>query len=179
MTSSQKKSQSINKSLLSVLILGLIVLIWVGIRIITPDIPTIFAGTRPELLGVQSGKLATCPSSPNCVSSQSQDEQHYIQPLAYQGNPQQALAALEAIISTQPGVNIIQKNDDYLYAEFTSRWMGFVDDVEFFLNRDAEVIEVRSASRLGESDLGVNRNRIEFIREQLASGNSQLNSSLN
>jgi uncharacterized protein (DUF1499 family) len=169
MTTTQKKLKPINLSLLSGLILGLVVLIWVGMRIIAPDIPTIFAGTRPDNLGIQSGSLASCPLTPNCVSSQSQDEEHYIQPLTYLGEPEQKLADIEAIIATQPRAKIIHKSDDYLYAEFTSPWMGFVDDVEFYLNQDEEVIELRSASRLGESDLGVNRQRIESLREQLNS----------
>jgi uncharacterized protein (DUF1499 family) len=124
-----------------------------------------FSGSRPTNLGVQEGKLADCPSSPNCVSSQSQDADHQIEPLRYEGTTADAIAALKATIESLPRTKIIQVSDNYLYAEFTSALMGFVDDVEFYVNPSKSVIEVRSASRLGESDLGVNRQRIEEIRK--------------
>jgi uncharacterized protein (DUF1499 family) len=148
------------------ILLLLIVLIWLGIRIALPNTPTIFAGTRPSNLGIQSGMLASCPPTPNCVSSQSQYLEHYIKPLTYSGNPQQAFANLKQIIQDRERANLIGDTDNYIYAEFTSKWMGFVDDVEFYLNENAGEIDIRSASRLGESDLGVNRQRIEKIRNQ-------------
>jgi uncharacterized protein (DUF1499 family) len=123
-----------------------------------------FSGSRPTNLGVTDGKLAACPSSPNCVSSQSQDTEHQIEPLRYEGTAAKAIAKLKTTIAALPRTEIIQTTDDYLYVEFTSALMGFVDDVEFYVNPDQPVIEVRSASRLGESDLGVNRQRLEAIR---------------
>lgn len=149
------------------ILLLFIIVIWLGIRIALPNSPTIFTGTRPINLGVQSGILASCPPTPNCISSQSQDIEHYIKPLTYSGNPQQAFANLKQTVQNQERANLIGDTDNYFYAEFTSKWMGFVDDVEFYLNEDAGEIDVRSASRLGESDLGVNRQRIENIRTQL------------
>ncbi len=127
----------------------------------------IFAGTIPTNIGVESGKLAPCPTSPNCVSSQSQDAEHKIDPLTYKGSPQEAIPNLKTTIQNMERTKIIEETDNYLYAEFTSKLMGFVDDVEFFVDESANVIQVRSASRLGESDLGVNRQRIETIRGQL------------
>jgi uncharacterized protein (DUF1499 family) len=127
-----------------------------------------FAGTRPTNIGVTDGKLLACPSSPNCVSSQSNDAEHKIAPLTYTGDPAKALADLKAVIASMPSTKVITADGNYLYAEFTSALMGYVDDVEFYLNADKSIIEVRSASRLGESDLGVNRDRIESIRAQLA-----------
>ncbi|MBE9006689.1 DUF1499 domain-containing protein [Fortiea sp. LEGE XX443] len=124
----------------------------------------IFAGKRPNNLGVHDGKLAACPNSPNCVSSQSTDAVHQIAPLTFNTSPEQAIANLKSIIQSLPRTTIIAENQDYLYAEFKSGLMGFVDDVEFYLDRHANVIQVRSASRLGQSDLGVNRQRIETIR---------------
>jgi uncharacterized protein (DUF1499 family) len=124
----------------------------------------IFSGKRPNNLGVNNGKLAPCPSSPNCVSSQSTDAQHQIAPLTFTTNPQQAIANLKNIIQSLPRTKIITETEDYMYAEFKSALMGFVDDVEFYLDSQANVIHVRSASRLGQSDLGVNRQRIETIR---------------
>lgn len=128
---------------------------------------SLFAGKRPNNLGVRDGKLAPCPSSPNCVSSQSEDAGHKIEPLTYKSTPQVALAQLKQAIQSLPRTKIITETPNYLYAEFTSAIMGFVDDVEFYLDEDAKVIHLRSASRLGQSDLGVNRKRIETIRAKL------------
>lgn len=131
----------------------------------------IFAGNRPNNLGVNNGKLAPCPNSPNCVSSQSSDVGHSIAPLSYSSTPEQAIAKLKSVIESLPRTKIITESNDYLYAEFKSALMGFVDDVEFYLDPKANVIQVRSASRLGQSDLGVNRKRIETIRAKLAEVN--------
>ncbi|MBD2293431.1 DUF1499 domain-containing protein [Anabaena sphaerica FACHB-251] len=124
----------------------------------------IFAGTRPNNLGVKDGRLAPCPSSPNCVSSQSTDSLHQIPPLSFTSTAEQALSQLKGIIQSLPRTKIITEAEDYLYAEFKSALMGFVDDVEFYLDSQAKVIHLRSASRLGYGDLGVNRQRIETIR---------------
>jgi uncharacterized protein (DUF1499 family) len=129
-----------------------------------------FSGTRPNNLGVKDGKLAACPNTPNCVSSQSpaSDQEHYIAPLSYSGDAMAAMANLKSVIEGMERTAIITESENYLYAEFTSALMGFVDDVEFFLDQEAGVIHVRSASRLGQSDLGVNRKRVEAIRSKLA-----------
>jgi len=127
----------------------------------------IFAGKRPSNLGVRDRKLAPCPNSPNCVSSQSTDAVHKIAPLTYTSSPEQALADIKSIIQSLPRTKIISETEDYLYAEFKSAMMGFMDDVEFYLDRNDNIIHVRSASRLGQSDLGVNRNRVETIRTKL------------
>ncbi|MEH2293096.1 DUF1499 domain-containing protein [Nostoc sp.] len=127
----------------------------------------VFAGKPPNNLGVNKGKLASCPNSPNCVSSQSADASHKILPLTFTSTPQEAIANLKKIIQSLPRTKIITESKDYLYAEFKSALLGFVDDVEFYLDRNANIIQVRSASRLGESDLGVNRQRIETIRAKL------------
>jgi len=129
-----------------------------------------FSGTRPDNLGVKEGKLASCPDSPNCVSSQSpkSDEEHHIEPLTYSSSPSEAMEKLKSVIQTMERTNIVTEDKTYLYAEFASSLMGFVDDVEFYLDESNGVIHVRSASRLGQSDLGVNRKRIEVIREQFA-----------
>ncbi len=121
-----------------------------------------FSGSRPNNLGVKDGKLAPCPGTPNCVSSQSEDPQFKIDPL-----PPATIADLKTIVANMERTTIIEETDNYLYAEFKSKLMGYVDDVEFYLDSDANVIQVRSASRLGKSDLGVNRKRIEEIRSQL------------
>ena len=121
-----------------------------------------FSGTRPTNLGVKSGNLADCPSSPNCVNSQSTNPQSQIDPL-----PLVSISDLKKVIETMERTTIIKATDSYLYAEFKSKLMGYVDDVEFYLDPAANVIQVRSASRLGQSDLGVNRQRIATIRQKL------------
>ncbi|WP_373541743.1 DUF1499 domain-containing protein [Chamaesiphon sp.] len=130
----------------------------------------IFAGSPPTNLGVNNGKLATCPTTPNCVSSQapSSDTQHAIAPLAMSGDVPTTMATLKTVIQAMPRTNIVKETTNYLYVEFASKLMRFVDDVEFYLDDDPKMIQVRSASRLGESDLGVNRQRIEEIRSKLA-----------
>jgi uncharacterized protein (DUF1499 family) len=127
-----------------------------------------FAGKRPTNIGVQpSGKLAPCPDTPNCVNSQSQNAPHKIEPLTYNSTPAEAMANLKQVVQSLERTKIITETGNYLYAEFASQLMGFVDDVEFLLDESAHVIHVRSASRLGKGDLGVNRKRIETIRAKL------------
>lgn len=122
-------------------------------------------GVRPSNLGVRDGKLAPCPSTPNCVSSQSSDREHVVEPLRYSTTSQEAMAKLKMIIREMPRAVMVTETDNYLHVEFTSLLFRFVDDVEFSLDDVARLIHVRSASRLGKSDLGVNRKRIEAIRE--------------
>jgi uncharacterized protein (DUF1499 family) len=119
------------------------------------------AGEPPQNIGVQEGTLTACPDSPNCVSSFETDEEHGIAPLT--GNLEQIGSILQGLDQA----NIVSASDNYLYAEFTSSLMGYVDDVEFMYNEVAGVTHVRSASRLGHSDLGANRKRIEAIRAAL------------
>jgi uncharacterized protein (DUF1499 family) len=126
-----------------------------------------FAGKRPDNLGVREGRLAPCPNTPNCVCSYDTDSEHTIAPLKSNSSPEQGIADLKQIIRSMPKTQIIWESDDYICAEFTSKLMGFVDDVEFYVDRGTGLIQVRSASRLGKSDLGVNRKRIEDIRARL------------
>ncbi|WP_370584695.1 DUF1499 domain-containing protein [Oculatella sp. LEGE 06141] len=129
-----------------------------------------FAGQRPTNLGAKDGQFAPCPGTPNCVSSQAaaSDQEHKIESIAYTSSPTQALANLKAVIQEMPRTAIITESGSYIYAEFQSALMGFVDDVEFYLDESARTIHVRSASRLGKSDLGVNRKRIEAIRTRFS-----------
>jgi uncharacterized protein (DUF1499 family) len=131
----------------------------------------IFAGSPPTNIGVDNGRLAACPATPNCVSSQApaSDSQHAISPIAFSSDSSTTMANLKQVIQGMPRTNIVKETNDYLYVEFASKLMGFVDDVEFYLDNDTNTIQVRSASRLGESDLGVNRQRIEEIRSKLSS----------
>ncbi len=135
-------------------------------------------GSAPTDLGVRDGRLKVPARIPNSVSSQAglhadhpMRESASIAPLQLKPGDRDGattLAALKAIVEALPGARIVTSDATYLYAEFTSQWFRFVDDTEFWLDPAAGVIQVRSASRLGESDLGVNRKRIEGIRAQLS-----------
>lgn len=116
--------------------------------------------------GMAHGRFAPCPESPNCVSSMAVDEKHAIAPLSYNTDRNTAYKALLQALSHQPRVTIVKQSNDYLHAEFRSKLFRFVDDVEFYFPKDEAVIHVRSASRAGYSDLGVNRKRVEKIRVQ-------------
>ncbi len=129
----------------------------------------LFSGTRPARLGVTDGKLAPVRTqNSNAVSSFATTEYHRIAPLAAGSDPAATFERLAQIVAGRPGARIITREPNYLYAEFATKWMKFVDDVEFLLDADGHVIHVRSASRLGRNDLGVNRARIEAIRQGLA-----------
>jgi uncharacterized protein (DUF1499 family) len=113
------------------------------------------------------GKLSPCPSTPNCVSSD-ETGSHAIPPLAISGEPEAAWQALIAHIEAQPRFDIKDREPDYLRAEARTRLLRFVDDVEFHLRAGEKQIAMRSASRVGYSDLGTNRRRLESIRQALA-----------
>ena len=117
-------------------------------------------------LGVTEGKLSPCPESPNCVSSQSSDPSHFVEPLAYSDTQPTAKMRLVKIIQSMPRSQIISTTDNYIHVEFTSLIFRFVDDVEFLFDGEQKLIHVRSASRVGYSDLGANRNRVEAIRQK-------------
>lgn len=127
------------------------------------------AGRRPSNLGVSEAGLAPCPSSPNCVSSDATDAAHRVTPLRLAAPPAEAFRTVRELVSRQPRTRIVEERSDYLHAECRSALFGFVDDLELHLRSDDGVIAVRSASRLGYSDLGVNRRRVERLRDTLLS----------
>jgi uncharacterized protein (DUF1499 family) len=122
------------------------------------------AGERPNNLGARGGVLAACPASPNCVSSQADDGKHRIAPLLFSGDPDAAFARLKLVLGRRGDTTILEELPGYLRVEL--RTVLFVDDGEFLLDRSQRVIQLRSASRLGYSDLGKNRSRIEEIRNE-------------
>lgn len=135
----------------------------------------LLAGTAPTDLGVHHGRLKAPATTPNSVSSQAglfrghpMQQQATISPLPLRGTPTEAINRLRALVQAMPGAEVVTERADYLYVRFHSHWLGFVDDAEFWADPQARVIQLRSASRLGESDLGVNRARIERIRAALA-----------
>ena len=117
---------------------------------------------------IDGGQLAPCPASPNCVVSQNADEEHQIEPISYHGDRANAKEALLKVLSVVPRTEVVEQADNYIHAESTSRIFKFVDDVEFYFPEAEPVIQIRSASRVGESDLGVNRRRLEQIRLAMA-----------
>ncbi|MBA3581607.1 MAG: DUF1499 domain-containing protein [Gammaproteobacteria bacterium] len=140
------------------------------------------SGEPPKNIGVRDGLLAACPDTPNCVQSQTKELPSYIEPLVVAVNADiniagadtavadatagaAAITQIASIINSLPRTKIINQTEHYLRAEFTSRLMRYVDDVEFYFDAKKGVLQVRSASRMGHSDMGVNRERIEHIRD--------------
>jgi uncharacterized protein (DUF1499 family) len=117
----------------------------------------------PENLGVRANKLTPCPNNPNCVSSQGQQKAHYISPITYNTGQTVAKEKLVLILQQYASAKIRAQSEDYIHIEFQSRWLRFIDDVEFYFY-PAGIIQIRSASRVGYSDFGVNRQRIEKIK---------------
>jgi uncharacterized protein (DUF1499 family) len=120
--------------------------------------------SRPDNLGITNGMLAPCPTTLNCISSQSTDEWHYTPPLHYTGELSEARKKMVAAIESMDRAVVITEKDDYIHAEYTSRIFRFVDDVELYFDDAHKIIHVRSASRVGYSDHGVNRTRIDQLR---------------
>lgn len=121
------------------------------------------AGDRPKSVGQKNGALVACPPKPNCVCSQSGDQRHMIQPFSFNDSTDAAFARLKHILATIENTSIAAESRNYLMVEFRTR-LGFVDDGEFLLDRERNVIHVRSAARLGYYDFGKNRRRLEEIR---------------
>lgn len=109
--------------------------------------------------------LAPCPSSPNCVSTTAQDQEHAITPFRYEKSRAEAQEALKAVLRSLPRTKLVEEDESYQHYEFTSLLLRFVDDVEFLFDEATKTIHFRSASRTGHSDLGVNRRRMEEIRK--------------
>ena len=137
------------------LLLGLIAIgaIVLGCRMHHPSI-------KPPVGGI----LAPCPSSPNCVCSQDPDSDHQIAPLAFTDTPDAAWIRLKRVVGAFPRTRVVEDRPDYLRAEVTTAILRFVDDVEFLMDGPGRRIQVRSASRVGHSDLGANRRRMEQLR---------------
>ena len=153
--------------------------IWIALAVVAVLLAAragAFAGRAPDNLGVRDGKLKPPSKTPNSVSSQAdlwpdapQRDYARIEPLALKGGDAKAtIARIAAIVAELPGTRIVEQRDDYLYAQFTTALMRFVDDVEFWADPSSGVVHVRSASRVGRKDFGVNRARIENLRSRLA-----------
>ncbi len=118
-------------------------------------------------IGLVEDRLTPCPDSPNCVSSDATDEAHRVAPYLLKAAPAEAWSGLREAVTAEERATVITADDTYLHAEFRSAIFRFVDDTEFHLRPDDGIIAVRSASRVGYGDMGVNRKRVERIRETL------------
>ena len=134
-------------------------------------------GTAPDNLGLRDGKLKAPSNSPNSVSSQAnlwpghpQAETARIAPLPVAGDAAATMARIQAIVQANPGATVIKTESGYLHATFSTRLLKYTDDVEFWFDAAHGEVQVRSASRLGRGDFGVNRARVESIRAQLSAG---------
>jgi uncharacterized protein (DUF1499 family) len=140
-----------------------------SLHVATTGGDSVFSWKRPHSIGVKDGKLAPCKRSPNCVSSQADpaDREHYIAPIAFKGTALEAMAAARKAVESMERATVVRHEGGYLYAEFRSKLMRFVDDVEFAADSRSGLIHVRSASRLGRRDFGVNRARVEALRSRI------------
>jgi uncharacterized protein (DUF1499 family) len=132
-------------------------------------------GTAPADLGVRNGKLKPPSATENSVTSQAalypdHPQRFYsaVAPLPVKGDGPATMARIKSIVEGMAGAKVVKSETDYLYAQFTTQWMKFVDDVEFWFDPANNVIQVRSASRLGQRDMGVNRKRVDAVRAALA-----------
>ena len=151
---------------------GLYILLAVIVLALVAAQVGLLSGQRPGDIGVKNGRLKPPSSSRNSVSSQAaltpdhpQRAYASIKPLPFKaGGAAASMKTLAAVLDTMPGVTIVEQRPEYLYAQAQTRWLKFVDDVEFWANPASGVIERRSASRLGREDFGVNRQRMEAVR---------------
>ncbi|HZN85642.1 MAG TPA: DUF1499 domain-containing protein [Burkholderiales bacterium] len=159
----------LRRSLAAVLLLVLGAAAGLALHLATARGDTMFAGKRPGYLGVKDGRLARPKSTPNCVASQADaaDGEHYVAPIRFKGSALEAIAAARKAVESMARATVVRHEGNYLYAEFKSRLMGFVDDVEFTYDEKAGVLHLRSASRLGRRDFGVNRARAEALRARI------------
>lgn len=125
-----------------------------------------FNWRRPTNLGVKDGRLAPCKRSPNCVSSQADpaDREHHIAPIAFRGS----MGDLRKAVESMERSSVIRAERNYLYAEYRTKLLRYVDDLELYYDEAAGLVHVRSASRLGRRDFGVNRKRVEALRAIVA-----------
>jgi uncharacterized protein (DUF1499 family) len=157
------------------MLLAVLAVLVVAVAAIAAGQMGLLRGTPPADLGVRDGRLKAPSTTPNSVSSQAmlwpdnpRCEAAQVAPLALLGGDGAAtMAKLQRVVQAQPGAVLVTARPDYLYAQFTTRLMKYTDDVEFWLDPAAGVVQVRSASRLGERDMGANRARVEAVRAAL------------
>ena len=166
--------------MMSLLKILFVVLAGLALALLVAGQAGMLRGAAPTDLGLKNGQLKPPANSPNSVSSQASLHANHpfrayadIAPLAYAGDGAAAFARAVAIVKAMPGATLVRENPEYAYAQCQTRWLKFTDDLELALDKSARVIHVRSASRIGRGDLGVNRARVEAIRAAMAGGSSQ------
>lgn len=145
-------------------IFALIVVLIVGLCIYV-----VLQNRLPEGLGVTDGFLKPCPTSPNCVSTQAkrEDTVHYAEPIVYTGERKATQLSVEFYMLNKGNARIVSSTLGYVHFEVKSRLIGYIDDVEFYFPESDKIVHLRSASRVGYSDGGVNRERVRKIRSLL------------
>lgn len=145
-------------------IVALIVVLFVGFFVYVN-----ISNKLPEGLGLTDGELMPCPSSPNCVSTQASpdDVEHYAEPIIYTGDRMKTQLLIESFILNNGNAHLVSSTLGYVHFEVKSPLVGYIDDVEFYLPAADSVVHVRSASRVGYSDFGTNRERVRQIQSLL------------
>ncbi len=136
---------------------GIVFAIFVGVLLV------LNSKSKPAAIGVTDGKLAPCPQSPNCVSTQTDQPEKQMASLKFTGSADEAREKIIAILKSMPRTRLVKQSEKYLHFEARSLLLRFVDDIEFLIDPEQKQIDFRSASRIGHSDLGVNRDRMETI----------------
>lgn len=136
-----------------------IVLAFIALRLVIVVVSPKAIKIRPT-----DGMLPDCPDKPNCVSSQAERADQKVEPLKFTCPTEEAILRLKLVVDAMPGTTVMKDDRIYMHVEFKTLVFGFVDDVEFLIDESKKVIHIRSASRLGYSDLGTNRRRVETIR---------------
>lgn len=145
-------------------VLALLALATLTLGLLAALIALSLSSRRREPPSLREGRLQPCPSSPNCVSSQAAEPEHRIPPIALSGEPERAWRQLCELVESMPRARVVERRADYLRAEVESPLLRFVDDLELSLDPCAGLVHLRSASRVGHSDLGANRRRVEALR---------------
>ena len=163
--------------MMSLLKIFFVVMVGLAVALLVAGRAGMLRGAVPTDLGLKNGRLKAPADSPNSVSSQASLHANHpfrayadIAPLAYTGDGGTAFARAVAIVKAMPGTTVVAEKPGYVYAQCQTRWLKFTDDLELALDTSARVIHVRSASRIGRGDLGVNRKRVEAIRAAMAAG---------
>ena len=169
--------------MMSLLKLLVVVMAGLAVALLVAGQAGMLRGAAPTDLGLKNGQLKPPANNPNSVSSQAALHASHpfrayadIAPLAYTGDGAAALAEFAravAMVKAMPGTTVVEEKPGYVYAQCQTRWLKFTDDLELALDTSARVIHVRSASRVGRGDLGVNRARVEEIRSAMAGGSPQ------
>ncbi|MFK7891580.1 MAG: DUF1499 domain-containing protein [Granulosicoccus sp.] len=148
--------------------IGILILIPIALRLAMPTLTKASAATGVVSLA-GANQLGDCPDKPNCQCSEASSESQRVDRLPVANGADDAISRIAAFLQSQPGAAVVDQSQRYLHSTFTTSLMGYVDDVEFLLSDDDQSVQIRSASRLGYSDMGANAKRVQNLRQGLAS----------